>query len=1061
MKIVHRTKWYRLKSGVIGSAYIMALAAGVLNPTFVKADATLNYSGSTLSGAPEESVAITNLSVGGSDATIPVLLSVDEGILSFQTTAGLIFNTASSGRTISFRGTVADVNNALATLHYRSIAPGGKTISATIIDSGVVYNPDNGHFYESINHNSSVTWNDAKNVAEERALNGATGYLATITSEAEFNYLVGKLNDDGWFGASDVDSEGDWKWTTGPEAGTSFWAGDATGSVITDQFAHWASNEPNDFESNEDCAQFYKDGAGWNDIPCSGTYMDHSIIEYGSIGNMPTAPPHVTIDVTINEPTRNTITVSTCEQLAGLQTSLGASRYDTVSLNNSIDCTGVPLEPLFSQADPDYDVIGFSGEFDGNGFQITNTVINQIDADNVGLFAASNNANFHDVSISGSTTGHTCTGAFVGTARNSSFSNITINNTVQGWQNVGGLAGCMTTSGSNAHTTNQVVVSGSVSSESSVVGGIVGTATFASDAAYTVTNTQSSSTLSANEWGVGGAFGELRVSSAGSVNISGFTATASDVLPAYSAGIIAGIASTQDSSILTVSSVTASGTLIAAENAGGIFGEAYNNTNISNSITIHDVDIPVNVTAANNGRAGGLVGYGERITINNSASQGTVTAETTDAGGLAGLLYDSTITDSKATGDITAVSAVAGGAVGSFIGGTMQSTLATGAVSATANTAGGLIGYFEGLTQDSYARGSTSGDTMVGGLVGNCNVGSILRSYSTGAVVGTTDAGGLVGLANDCTSIDTFWDTEVSTQATSASSETGKTTLELKTRETLLDTQTTGLSSPWDFETIWEMNELINNGYPCLKWQAATCTMPDWVDEDTDGVPSTVEDAAPNNGDGNNDGTPDSNQQNVTSLVNEVSSTYTAVELDPVCTFSDISITPENGQPNQDGGFDYSSGLINFTAGCGTPGYSTEVTIVTYGVDVNGLILRKYNPITSSYTTIDSAVLTATTINGQPAVTATYQVVDGGPLDTDGVENGVIVDPVGFAKITPIVVPPKEDKDKKDKKEKKDKKDKGERESKDSKEDTKSNKENTSTKDENKSNGPQNHNNKR
>lgn len=54
----------------------------------------------------------------------------------------------------------------------------------------------------------------------------------------------------GWIGASDADSEGIWKWVTGPENGTQFWTGDTNagtnstsnyGSSYNGQYSNWAS----------------------------------------------------------------------------------------------------------------------------------------------------------------------------------------------------------------------------------------------------------------------------------------------------------------------------------------------------------------------------------------------------------------------------------------------------------------------------------------------------------------------------------------------------------------------------------------------------------------------------------------------------------------------------------------------------------------------------------------------------------------------------------------------------------------------------------------------------
>ena len=48
---------------------------------------------------------------------------------------------------------------------------------------------------------------------------------------------------------------------------------------------------------------------------------------------------------------------------------------------------------------------------------------------------------------------------------------------------------------------------------------------------------------------------------------------------------------------------------------------------------------------------------------------------------------------------------------------------------------------------------------------------------------------------------------------------TAKTTAEMKTKATFTDTTTTGLSTSWDFDTIWNIDNTstINGGYPYLR----------------------------------------------------------------------------------------------------------------------------------------------------------------------------------------------------------------------------------------------------
>lgn len=162
------------------------------------------------------------------------------------------------------------------------------------------------------------------------------------------------------------------------------------------------------------------------------------------------------------------------------------------------------------------------------------------------------------------------------------------------------------------------------------------------------------------------------------------------------------------------------------------------------------------------------------------------------------------------------------------------------------------------------------------------------------------------------------------------------------------------------------------------------------------GIATGVEDAAPNGGDANADGTTDSQQGNVGSFVNTQTNHYVSVAAPNACTLSDLSTASSAAQTVADAGYTYPAGFTNYTASCGTNGYTADITLYFYGVNGQGMILRKYNPTTHHYSTV-AATITQVTVAGQIAAKVQYQVADGGPLDTDGAANGVIVDPVGLA----------------------------------------------------------------
>lgn len=173
---------------------------------------------------------------------------------------------------------------------------------------------------------------------------------------------------------------------------------------------------------------------------------------------------------------------------------------------------------------------------------------------------------------------------------------------------------------------------------------------------------------------------------------------------------------------------------------------------------------------------------------------------------------------------------------------------------------------------------------------------------------------------------------------------------------------------------------------------------------DTDGVSTTIEDAAPNGGDANNDGIPDSEQNNVTSLVDSATGSYASVAVPSSCSLSDVSVDTQASLAD-DSGYSYPLGLLNFTTECsGAPGFTTTITQYYYNPPNDNFVLRKF--VNGTFQTIPNATFTRTTIGGEPVLEISYQVTDGGPLDADGVANGVIVDPAGPAVADPSLPAP-------------------------------------------------------
>lgn len=267
-----------------------------------------------------------NLSLSGNHPNIST---------SWDSVAGKLTLSGTSGQP-----TYLDIINAVKDIVYfnSSANPFGvRTFSITIGQAN--YLPSTDHYYQYI-PNLGITWSNAKALAEASTYYGLQGYLATILAADEAQLCGEQASGAGWIGGSDEETEGVWKWMTGPEMGTIFWNGNASGS--TPNYAKWNTNEPNNV-NNEDYAHINGTGVGfvgsWNDLSNtgepSGDYQPKGyVVEYGGMPGDPVL--NISASTTITIPT---ITSSTPDTNCGsgtivLQaTSDGGTIhwYDTIS----------------------------------------------------------------------------------------------------------------------------------------------------------------------------------------------------------------------------------------------------------------------------------------------------------------------------------------------------------------------------------------------------------------------------------------------------------------------------------------------------------------------------------------------------------------------------------------------------------------------------------------------------------------------------------------------------------------------------------------------------------
>ncbi|HSX05251.1 MAG TPA: choice-of-anchor U domain-containing protein [Candidatus Saccharimonadales bacterium] len=611
----------RFKIAVSALVLVISMMSGAW-PQLVHATPPTSFTGPSSISGDIGNVTLADLQMTGDlTSSTTIQLRVSNGQLNLTDTTGVTVNGSNPSSSLSLTGTLANLNTALTHVAYtNNNVVGTDTVEATTIGATQVYFPDNGHVYQFVSVPGGITWNNAKTAADATTYQGLTGYLTTITSSGENDYVSARLEGAGWMGASDAASESVWKWVDGPESGTTFCNGNYTpetpeGCVpVASSYSDWNGDdgngnptEPNDSGGNEDCAQFLSGASGkWNDLPCSGANLTGYVVEFGAPGNLPTVASK-DVSLTVTAPTD---TVSSC---AGLQAlSDNDAQYDNINLTQDLTCTDTITSPLFSTD-------GYSGTFDGQGHTISGLQIDGPDGD-AGLFADLTGATIKDLTIAGTVTSDSeCVGGVAGYANNSSFENIhsSVTVTTSDWY-AGGLIGCGYVGDGASHHISGSSATGAVSGAGEV-GGLIGELGVWNHGQMTIEHTYATGNVSGTDDYVGGLLGYEYSESEDDAT----TATIQDVYAqgnvsspdnSYVGGLI-GYSYTGDDgpqASTVIQRAYASGDVTGSDSVGGLIGAVNGNNDEATLLTLHDTFAAGHVTADPDNDVAGLIGiYGD------------------------------------------------------------------------------------------------------------------------------------------------------------------------------------------------------------------------------------------------------------------------------------------------------------------------------------------------------------------------------------------------------------------------------------------------------------------
>ena len=249
--------------------------------SFLQSTSGQDASGFILSGFSSTATLLASISLVNPPTGTTFYLNTYTGL-----TAASGFNVVGNKTRLVVTGTMDNINAALASLKINTGSIKGNitlSVAATVNPTGYYYNGVNGHFYRPIT--TGTTYTNARAASELTTFKGQKGYLVTITSADEDNFIIANVPQANiWFACTDEVTEGRWIIDAGPEKGTLIKTsnGQYNGN-IQGQYNNWAGGEPNNSGNEDYPVTKWGGGTQWNDLPNS--FYCAYVIEYGTWSN--------------------------------------------------------------------------------------------------------------------------------------------------------------------------------------------------------------------------------------------------------------------------------------------------------------------------------------------------------------------------------------------------------------------------------------------------------------------------------------------------------------------------------------------------------------------------------------------------------------------------------------------------------------------------------------------------------------------------------------------------------------------------------------------------------